>query len=149
MTIKAAINGYGRIGRNLLRARYEGKLVDKLRHDIQIVAINDLGDPNTKVHLTQYDTVHGKFSGTISVDGNCIAANGDLSLGELKGIPVYNTVPLINDNFTHDPASSIFDATQMRVSQDGRLVKVQAWYDNEWAFSDRMRDTAAALMAAP
>ena len=73
MTIKVAINGYGRIGRNILRAHYEsGK-----KHDIEIVAINDLGDPKTNAHLTQYDTAHGKFPGTVTVDGDSIVVNGD------------------------------------------------------------------------
>ncbi|MBA2723892.1 MAG: aldehyde dehydrogenase, partial [Methylibium sp.] len=73
MTIKVAINGYGRIGRNVLRAHYEGGK----KHDIQIVAINDLGDPNTNAHLTQYDTAHGRFPGTVSVEGEHMVVNGD------------------------------------------------------------------------
>lgn len=73
MTIRVAINGYGRIGRNVLRAHYEsGK-----SHDIEIVAINDLGDPKTNAHLTQYDTAHGKFPGTVTVDGDYMVVNGD------------------------------------------------------------------------
>ncbi|MCM0045401.1 MAG: type I glyceraldehyde-3-phosphate dehydrogenase [Burkholderiaceae bacterium] len=73
MTIKVAINGYGRIGRNILRAHYEGGK----KHDIQIVAINDLGNPASNAHLTQYDTAHGKFPGTVSVDGDTMIVNGD------------------------------------------------------------------------
>jgi glyceraldehyde 3-phosphate dehydrogenase len=73
MTIKIAINGYGRIGRNILRAHYEGGK----KHDIQIVAINDLGDPKTNAHLTKYDTAHGKFPGQVSVDGDSMVVNGD------------------------------------------------------------------------
>ncbi len=73
MTIKVAINGYGRIGRNILRAHYEGGK----KHDIQIVAINDLGDAKINAHLTQYDTAHGKFPGTVTVDGDHIVVNGD------------------------------------------------------------------------
>jgi glyceraldehyde 3-phosphate dehydrogenase len=73
MTIKVAINGYGRIGRNVLRAHYEGAK----KHDIRIVAINDLGDPKTNAHLTQYDTAHGKFPGTVSVEGDYMVVNGD------------------------------------------------------------------------
>lgn len=73
MTIKVAINGYGRIGRNILRAHYEGNK----KHDIQIVAINDLGDPKTNAHLTKYDTVHGSFPGTVAVDDDCMVVNGD------------------------------------------------------------------------
>ncbi|HEX4842736.1 MAG TPA: type I glyceraldehyde-3-phosphate dehydrogenase [Limnobacter sp.] len=73
MTIRVAINGYGRIGRNVLRAHYEGGK----KHDIQIVAINDLGDPKTNAHLTQYDTAHGRFPGNVSVDGDYMVVNGD------------------------------------------------------------------------
>ncbi|MGF1614604.1 MAG: type I glyceraldehyde-3-phosphate dehydrogenase [Gammaproteobacteria bacterium] len=72
MTIKVGINGYGRIGRNILRALYEAG-----RKDIQFVAINDLGDANTNAHLTKYDTVHGKFPGQVSVDGDYMVVNGD------------------------------------------------------------------------
>ncbi len=73
MTIKVAINGYGRIGRNVLRALYESGRTD----EIQIVAVNDLGDANTNAHLTQYDTVHGKFPGEVTVDGDYMIVNGD------------------------------------------------------------------------
>ncbi len=73
MTIKVAINGYGRIGRNVLRAHYEGGK----KHDIQIVAINDLGDAKTNAHLTRHDTVHGKFPGTVAVQDDALIVNGD------------------------------------------------------------------------
>ena len=72
MTIRVAISGYGRIGRNILRAHYEGGK----KHDIEIVAINDLGDPKTNAHLTRYDTAHGS-SGTVEVDGDYMVVNGD------------------------------------------------------------------------
>jgi len=73
MAIKVGINGYGRIGRNILRALYEGKR----NGEIEIVAINDLGDANTNAHLTRHDTAHGPFPGTVSVDGDAIVVNGD------------------------------------------------------------------------
>jgi glyceraldehyde 3-phosphate dehydrogenase len=73
MTIKVAINGYGRIGRNVLRAFYEGGK----KQDIQIVAINDLGNAESNAHLTRYDTAHGKFPGTVTVDGDYMIVNGD------------------------------------------------------------------------
>lgn len=73
MTIKVAINGYGRIGRNILRAHYEGGK----KHDIQIVAVNDLGDAKINAHLTQYDTAHGRFPGTAVAEGDAIVVNGD------------------------------------------------------------------------
>jgi len=336
MTIRVAINGYGRIGRNTLRAHYEGGK----KHDIQIVAVNDLGNAQTNAHLTRYDTAHGKFPGTVVVDGDAMVVNGDriqvcakrnpaelpwkdlkvdvvlectglfttkekasahlaagakkviisspggkdvdatvvygvnhkvlkaahtvisnascttnclapmvkaindriglvcglmttihaytndqvltdvyhedlrrarsatmsmiptktgaaaavglvlpelngkldgyamrvptinvsvvdLSFiakrattveevnntmkqaaeGEMKGVLQYNTEPLVSIDFNHNPASSIFDATLTKVSE-GTLVKVSAWYDNEWGFSNRMLDTTVALMNA-
>ena len=73
MAIKVAINGYGRIGRNVLRALYESGRTG----EIQIVAINDLGDANTNAHLTRYDTTHGKFPGTVAVEGEFMVVNGD------------------------------------------------------------------------
>ena len=73
MTIKVAINGYGRIGRNVLRAHYEGGK----KNDIQIVAINDLGNAESNAHLTRYDTAHGKFPGTVVVEGDYMIVNGD------------------------------------------------------------------------
>jgi glyceraldehyde 3-phosphate dehydrogenase len=73
MAITVGINGYGRIGRNVLRALYEGKL----RDEIKIVAINDLGDANTNAHLTRFDTVHGRFPGDVHVDGDSMVVNGD------------------------------------------------------------------------
>jgi len=335
MTIKVAINGYGRIGRNILRALYESGM----REQVQIVAINSLGDVNIHAHLTKYDTVHGQFPGTVEVkDGdlvvngdrikiteirnpaeclwgqlgvdvvhectglfttkekaglhlqggakkviisapggkdvdativfgvndhvlkasdtvisnascttNCLAPlakvlhqhigierglmttihsytndqvlsdvyhtdlhraraaamnmiptktgaaaavglvmpelNGKLdgmavrvptinvsvvdltftahrettideinalmkaaSEKELKGILAYNDEPLVSMDFNHNPASSIFDATQTKVV--GNLVKVLSWYDNEWGFSNRMLNTTLALMNA-
>ena len=335
MAIKVGINGYGRIGRNILRALYESRRT----HEIQILAINDLGDVATNAHLTRYDSVHGRFLGEITatdqsmvVDGdpirilaerdpaklpwarlgvdvalectglftskakagahlqagakkviisapgtevdativygvnhqtlkasdtvisnascttNCLAPlvkplherigilrgvmttihsftndqvlidvyhsdlrrarsatqsmiptktgaaaavglvlpelNGkldgyavrvptlnvslvDLSFvaaretskeeinavlreaahAELKGLLEYNDKPLVSVDFNHNPASSIYDATQTRVIE-GTLVKVLSWYDNEWGFSNRMLDVTIALMNA-
>jgi glyceraldehyde 3-phosphate dehydrogenase len=73
MAIKVGINGYGRIGRNVLRALYESGRTN----EIQILAINDLGDANTNAHLTRYDTAHGKFPGKVAVDGDSMVVNGD------------------------------------------------------------------------
>lgn len=334
MSIKVAINGYGRIGRNVLRALYESGHRDK----IQVVAINDLGDVKLNAHLTQFDSVHGRFNAEVKVEGDDLIVNGDVikvtseanpenlpwgelgidlvmectgrfndgekaqahikagarkvlisapaknvdatvvfgvnhqvlreqdtivsnascttnclapiakvlhesvgieqgsmttihaytndqnlsdvyhsdvyrarsatqsmiptktgaagavglvlpelagkldgmavrvptvnvslvdlnfvasretsveeinqliekaAAGPLKGVLHYNELPLVSVDFNHDPASSSFDATQTRVN--GRLVKVMAWYDNEWGFSNRMLDTAMALFDA-
>ncbi len=69
----------------------------------------------------------------------------DAAFGSMKGILEYNELPLVSIDFNHNPASSIFDATQTRA--DGKLVKVMAWYDNEWGFSNRMLDQVKALGA--
>ena len=337
MAIRVAINGYGRIGRNVLRALYESGRTQ----EIQIVAINDLGDAKTNAHLTQYDTAHGRFNGTVSVEGDYMVVNGDkirvcavrnpaelpwkeldidvvmectglftskakasahltagakkvvisapggndvdatvvfgvnhdilkssdtvisnascttnclaplvkplhekigvvsglmttihaytndqvltdvyhsdlrrarsatqsmiptktgaaaavglvlpelngkldglsvrvptinvslvdltfvaarptskeeinaiikeASEGTLKGVLKYNDQPLVSCDFNHDSASSTYDASETRVANNGTLVKVLAWYDNEWGFSNRMLDTTKALMEA-
>ncbi|MFK5978458.1 MAG: type I glyceraldehyde-3-phosphate dehydrogenase [Rhizobiaceae bacterium] len=75
MTVKVAINGFGRIGRNVLRA-----IMESGRTDIEVVAINDLGPVETNAHLMRYDSVHGKFPGTVTVDGNTI----DVGRGPIK-----------------------------------------------------------------
>jgi len=73
MTVRVAINGYGRIGRNILRSHYEGNK----KHDLAIVAINDLGPVETNAHLTRYDTTHRRFPGTVEVEGDHMVVNGD------------------------------------------------------------------------
>jgi glyceraldehyde 3-phosphate dehydrogenase len=72
MAIKVGINGYGRIGRNVLRALFEGKRAG----EVEIVALNDLGDAKTNAHLTQYDTVHGRFPGEVKVEADSLVVNG-------------------------------------------------------------------------
>jgi glyceraldehyde 3-phosphate dehydrogenase len=73
MTIKVAINGFGRIGRMVLRAHYESGR----KQPLQFVAVNDLGDANTNAHLLKYDTAHGKFPGSVRVDGDSLVVNND------------------------------------------------------------------------
>src|SRR5438132_11009344 len=75
MAVRVAINGFGRIGRNVLRAIYESK-----RNDIEVVAINDLGPVETNAHLLRYDSVHGRFPGTVTVEGDSI----NLGNGKIK-----------------------------------------------------------------
>ena len=73
MTIRIAINGFGRIGRNVLRALYE----NDYRNELQVVAINDLGDAETNAHLLKYDSVHGRFNGIVNHDAESLSVNGD------------------------------------------------------------------------
>jgi glyceraldehyde 3-phosphate dehydrogenase len=86
MTIRVAINGFGRIGRNVLRALYESEK----QYDIKIVAINDLGDAAINAHLLKYDTAHGIFAATVSHDANAIYVNAD----EIKTLSVRNPAEL-------------------------------------------------------
>ena len=71
MTARVAINGFGRIGRLVLRAYFEAG-----RNDLEFVAINDLADVKTNAHLLKYDSVHGRFPGTVEVDGQTLIVNG-------------------------------------------------------------------------
>ena len=73
MSVKIAINGYGRIGRNVLRAIYESGR----NNEFQVVAVNDLGDAETNAHLTRFDTAHGPFPGEVAVEGDHMIVNGD------------------------------------------------------------------------
>ncbi len=80
MAIRVAINGFGRIGRNVLRAIYEAK-----RKDIEVVAINDLGPVETNAHLLRFDSVHGRFPGTVTVDGDSISlGNGKIKVTAVR-----------------------------------------------------------------
>ncbi|MDB5512463.1 MAG: gap, partial [Enterovirga sp.] len=71
MSVKVAINGFGRIGRNVLRAIHETG-----RTDIEVVAINDLGPVETNAHLLRFDSVHGRYPGKVEVDGDAIVVDG-------------------------------------------------------------------------
>ena len=85
MTVRVAINGFGRIGRNILRA-----IVENGRKDIEVVALNDLGPVETNAHLIRYDSVHGKFPGTVTVEGDTI----DVGTGPIKVTAVRNPAEL-------------------------------------------------------
>jgi glyceraldehyde 3-phosphate dehydrogenase len=86
MAVRVAINGFGRIGRNVLRAIYEAK-----RSDIEVVAINDLGPVETNAHLLRFDSVHGRFPGTVTVDGDSISlGNGKIKVTSVRDP---NTLP--------------------------------------------------------
>jgi glyceraldehyde 3-phosphate dehydrogenase len=85
MTVKVAINGFGRIGRLILRA-----IVENGRDDIKVVAINDLGPIETNAHLFRYDSVHGKFAGTVTVDGDTM----DVGTGPIKVTAIRNPAEL-------------------------------------------------------
>ena len=76
MAVRVAINGFGRIGRNILRA-----IAESGRKDIEVVGINDLGPVETNAHLLRFDSVHGRFPGTVTVDGDSISlGNGKIKV---------------------------------------------------------------------
>jgi glyceraldehyde 3-phosphate dehydrogenase len=85
MTVKVAINGFGRIGRNILRA-----IAESGRTDIQVVSINDLGPVETNAHLLRFDSVHGRFPGTVKVEGDTI----DVGTGPIKVTAIRNPAEL-------------------------------------------------------
>ena len=85
MTVRVAINGFGRIGRNVLRA-----IVETGRTDVEVVAINDLGPVETNAHLIRYDSVHGRFPGTVTVDGDSI----DVGTGPITVTAIRNPAEL-------------------------------------------------------
>lgn len=85
MAVKVAINGFGRIGRNVLRA-----IIESGRTDIEVVAINDLGPVETNAHLMRYDSVHGRFPGTVTVDGSSI----DVGRGPIQVTAIRNPADL-------------------------------------------------------
>ena len=99
--------------------------------------------PTANVSVVDLTFVAGRATSKDEVN----AIMKDASDGDLKGILGYNTAPLVSCDFNHDARSSIFDAAQTRVV-GGTLVKVLAWYDNEWGFSNRMLDVTVALMNA-
>src|ERR1700748_2792754 len=85
MAVRVAINGFGRIGRNVLRA-----IAESGRNDIEVVGINDLGPVETNAHLLRYDSVHGRFPGTVTVDGDTI----DIGMGKIKVTAIRNPAEL-------------------------------------------------------
>jgi len=106
MTINVAINGYGRIGRNILRAHYEGGK----KHDIRIVAINDLGKPETNAHLTRHDTAHGPFPGHVRVDGDFMvvsAAGADAEVPGAVNVALPGGKLLVPTSWSWPPGQSV------------------------------------------
>ena len=100
--------------------------------------------PTSNVSLVDLNFIAARETSVEEINQLIETAASSAPLSKVLGV---NHLPLVSVDFNHNPLSSIFDATQTRVS--GRLVKVMAWYDNEWAFSNRMLDNAKALMAAP
>lgn len=127
MALKVAINGFGRIGRNVLRAIYEAK-----RTDIEVVAINDLGPVETNAHLLRFDSVHGRFPGTVTVSGDSI----DLGLGPIKVTAVKNPAELPHGAMGVDIAlecTGIFtakDKAAAHLTAGAKRVLVSAPADN-------------------
>ena len=118
-------------------ARAIGLVIPELKGKLDGVAIRV---PTPDVSLVSMDLVLNKRATASNINDAMKTA----SQGSLRGILEYNTEKLVSVDFTHDPASCVFDATQTAVLADG-FVHVVGWYDNEWGFSCRMLDTAALM----
>ena len=167
MSIKVGINGFGRIGRMVMRCC--------MNHpNIEIVGINDLCPADYLAYMLKYDTMHGKFKGTVTSEGTNIVVNGKLtgmsmrvptldvsvvdltvnlekpatydeicaamkkaSEGELKGILGYTDEQVVSSDFLGDTRTSIFDA-KAGIALTDTFVKVVSWYDNEIGYSDKI-----------
>ena len=127
MTVKVAINGFGRIGRNVLRA-----IIESGRKDIEVVAINDLGPVETNAHLFRYDSVHGRFKGEVKVDGDTI----DVGRGPIKVTAIRNPAELPHKALGVDIAlecTGIFttkEKAMAHITAGARRVLVSAPCDN-------------------
>lgn len=129
MTIKVAINGYGRIGRNILRALYE----NKNKYDIEIIAINDLGNVETNAHLTRYDTTHGKFAGEVKVDNEYLIINGDRILVTAERDPTKLPWGKLGVDVIYE-CTGLFasrDKAQMHITAGAKKVIISAPAGNE------------------
>ncbi|GGA58103.1 type I glyceraldehyde-3-phosphate dehydrogenase [Pelagibacterium lentulum] len=114
MTVRVAINGFGRIGRNVLRA-----IVESGRTDIEVVAINDLGPVETNAHLIRYDSVHGKFPGTVTVSGDTI----DVGRGPIKVTAVRNPAELPHGEMGVD---IVLECTGIFTAKDKASAHIEA-----------------------
>ena len=123
MTVRVAINGFGRIGRNILRA-----VAESGRNDIEVVAINDLGPVETNAHLLRYDSVHGRFPGTVKVEGDTI----DVGTGPIKVTAIRSPAELPHRDLGIDIAlecTGIFTAkekAQAHVAAGAKRVLISA-----------------------
>jgi len=118
-----------------------GLVIPELREKLDGIAIRV---PTTNVSLVDLTFTPSKKTSKEEVN----KIMQEASNGDLKDILIFNDEPLVSIDFNHTPASSYFDSTLTKVSNDGNLVKVFAWYDNEWGYSCRMLDTAVAMMNA-
>ncbi|GAN67654.1 type I glyceraldehyde-3-phosphate dehydrogenase [Acetobacter orleanensis] len=119
-------------------ARAVGLVLPQLKGKLDGTAIRV---PTANVSLVSLDFVPKKVPGSVEEVNAAIKAAA--SSGPLKGILDYSDAPLVSSDFNHALASSTFDATQTTLVDGGKLVRICAWYDNEWGFSNRMSDTAA------
>ncbi|HEY3696429.1 type I glyceraldehyde-3-phosphate dehydrogenase [Phenylobacterium sp.] len=114
MAVRVAINGFGRIGRLVLRC-----IIETGRKDLQVVAINDLGPPETNAHLLRYDSVHGRFPGTVTVDGDTI----DAGMGKIKVTAIRNPADLPHKDLGVDIA---LECTGLFTSRDKASAHLEA-----------------------
>ena len=130
MSIRIGINGFGRIGRNVFRIMWSRP------KDFEIVAINDLTDPQGMAHLLKYDSVFGRFDATVE---QVNAAFKEAAAGPMKGILEYTEDEIVSSDIIGNSHSAVFDA-KSTMMLGKRTVKVFAWYDNEFGYSTRVCD---------
>jgi len=124
MTIRVAINGFGRIGRNVLRALYEGNH----RDNIQVVAINDLGAAEMNAHLFQYDSVHGPFKGEVNHDSESLSVNGDKIVISAERSPANLPWKALNIDVVYE-CTGLFtqrDKAQLHINAGAKKVIISA-----------------------
>ena len=142
MTIQVDINGFGRIGRNVLRSAVQNF------SDIEIVGSNDLLQPDYLKYMSQYHSLNGRFKAEVSVVDLTCELNSATNMAEicaemkaqsegaLKGILGYTEDKVVATDFRGDARTSIFDA-DASIALDSTFVKIVAWYDNEWGYSNK------------
>ena len=140
MAIKIGINGYGRIGRNVLRAIHESGRSG----EFDVVALNDLGDPETNAHLTRYDTAHGPFNGEIVVDGGDIVVNGDqVTVDGDTYTRSGNEFNVPQESFPFEGGTLTIDPYTVRITADNRAEASASasWTDGSASCSGRISAT--------
>ena len=154
MTIQVDINGFGRIGRNVLRSAVQNF------SDIEIVGSNDLLQPDYLKYMSQYHSLNGRFKAEVSVVDLPCEANSATTMAEicgeicgemkaqsegaLKGILGYTEDKVVATDFRGDARTSIFDA-DASIALDSTFVKIVAWYDNEWGYSNKVLEMARVI----
>ncbi len=135
MTVKVAINGFGRIGRNVLRA-----IIESGRTDIEVVAINDLGPVETNAHLLRFDSVHGRFPGTVTTTATTI----DAGRGPMEVTAIKNPADL---PWAH--VDIVMECTGIFTDKDKAVLSVDSGWDDKDELEDDTKDANGKRKRGP